>query len=70
MTVHRRLHNSNSEKGRTKDHLCNFCGSTFARKSKLEEHLQKSHEAVTPHTAIGNNLTEKRQHAPETSTVK
>lgn len=69
MTVHRRLHDSNSETGRSKNHLCNFCGSTFARKSKLEEHLQKSHEAVTPHTTIGNTLTEKRPHTHEAKAV-
>lgn len=69
MSVHKRLHDTATDKSKSdKIHLCNFCGSTFARKSKLEEHLQKSHEAVTPHTAIGNDLTEMNSNKLRTNT--
>lgn len=57
MSVHKRLHDTSSDRQKAdKTHVCKFCNSTFARKSKLLQHLQKSHEALTPHTAIANKL--------------
>lgn len=57
MNVHQRLHDTNIDRSKTdKKHVCSFCHSSFARKSKLNEHYQKSHGAMTPHTAIGNEL--------------
>lgn len=57
MSVHQRLHDTSLNRRKSeKTHVCNFCNSAFARHSKLEEHLKKNHEAVIPHTAIGNHL--------------
>ncbi|XP_055305363.1 zinc finger protein 32-like [Sitodiplosis mosellana] len=57
MSVHQRLHDTSSNRLKSeKTHVCKFCSSAFARQSKLEEHLKKNHEAMIPHTAIGNNF--------------
>lgn len=57
MNVHQRLHDTSSNRLKSdKTHICKFCNSAFARQSKLEEHLKKNHEAIIPHTSIGNNF--------------
>lgn len=58
MGVHLRLHDtsSNQPKLERKTYNCKFCNSSFARQSKLDDHLKKNHEAILPHTNIGNRL--------------
>lgn len=53
--VHEKLH---EEGGRDaiNIHKCTFCQSSFARKAKLMEHMQKNHDTMVPHTSIENQL--------------
>lgn len=59
MSVHRRLHSQSTEsKAAERPHICTFCGTGFARRSKLIQHLQKSHAALTPNKTTANTMDE------------
>lgn len=51
MRAHEKMHTQTD-----KTHICSFCGAAFARKSKLNQHLQKNHATMLPHSAIENDL--------------
>lgn len=39
-----------------KTHKCTFCDSSFARKARLKDHMDKNHKTMIPHTSIENHL--------------
>lgn len=53
--VHEKLHSKDGINA-INIHKCTMCTSSFARKAKLKEHMQKTHGTTIPHYLIENKL--------------